>query len=302
MDFGRLPEHLLDKVNFALPPDPPENKTVLNGVRALHPQVFVGCTQWAQKEWKGQLYPAHLPADKFLEHYSRQFNCVELNATHYQIFAKELIAKWADKTPDTFRFCPKMYQGITHADTLLEKEALSGEFLDSLTAFESRLGPVFIQVSDAVGPQRKEELFRYLESLPRRPFSFFLEVRHAAWFAHAPLRNELFSLLAALNIGAVITDVAGRRDVCHMQLSVPRTMIRFQGDSPHPTDEKRLNDWVRRITYWLQNGLQEVYFFMHQHHEIHAPEMAAQFIAKLNTAAQLQLMKPSFEVQQGSLF
>lgn len=302
MEFGRLPEHLLDKVNFNLPPDPPENKQVLSGAAVPHPQVYVGCTQWAQPRWKGQLFPAHLPAEKMLDYYSRQFNCVELNATHYQIFAKELVAKWAAKTGDAFRFCPKLYQGITHADTLADKEALSGEFLDSVSAFGQQLGPIFIQLSDAVGPQRKEELFRYLESLPRKPFSFFLELRHPAWFANATVRKELFSLLSSLQIGAVITDVANRRDVAHLQLSLPKTMIRFQGDCPHSSDDKRLNDWVRRIAYWLQNGLEECYFFMHQHHEEYAPEMAAKFIDRLNTAAGLQLPGPQFEIQQGSLF
>ena len=302
MEFGRLPEHLLDKVNFTLPPDPPENKIILSGKAALQPQVYVGCTQWAQPRWKGHLFPAHLPAEKMLDIYSRQFNCVELNATHYQIFAREMITKWAAKTPDTFRFCPKLHQGITHDGPLVDKEALSGEFLDSISAFGQQLGPIFIQLSDAVGPQRKDELFRYLESLPRKPFSFFLEVRHPAWFANAVIRKELFDLLTALQIGAVITDVANRRDVAHMQLSVPRTMIRFQGDSPDASDDKRINDWVRRIAYWLQNGLEECYFFMHQHHEEHAPEMAARLIDRLNTTAGLQLAKPQFEIQQGSLF
>ncbi len=303
MHFGRLPEHLLDKVNFNLLPDPPQNRIILGGQATPHPKIYVGCTEWSQRQWKGILFPANLPVEKMLNYYTQQFNCIELNATHYKIYTPEAIGNWVNKTANShFRFCPKMYQGITHAETLADKESLSGEFVESVAAFGEHLGPIFIQLSDAFGPHRKEELFRYLESLPGKPFSFFLELRHPAWFADAAIRNELFETLTALNIGAVITDVASRRDVAHMQLTIPKAMIRFQGYSPHHTDENRINAWVRRITYWLQNGLQELYFFMHQHPELYAPQMADLFIDKLNSSASLQIARPVFEIQQGSLF
>ena len=59
---------------------------------------------------------------------------------------------------------------------------------------------------------------------------FFLEVRHPDWFTK-DVSKELFETLHALNIGAVITDTAGRRDCAHMHLTIPKTFIRYVGNS-----------------------------------------------------------------------
>ncbi len=46
----------------------------------------------------------------------------------------------------------------------------------------------------------------------------------------------LYNNLRNLGMGLIITDTAGRRDVVHMHLPVPRALIRFVGNSLHPTD------------------------------------------------------------------
>ena len=233
MHFGRLPDHLLNKVNFALPPEPEANSLVLNGRPTTNPQVYVGGTQWGQPKWKGTIYPPNATADRMLEYYTQQFNCIELNATHYKIYAPETIGEWVKKTanPD-FKFCPKMYQGITHAETLADKESLSGEFIESMAAFGQHLGPIFMQLSDAVGPHRMKELYRYLESIPGKPFNFFLELRHPAWFSNAAIQKDLFEMLTALNIGSVISDVPSRRDVAQPRYAFEGTK-RMKGRERH---------------------------------------------------------------------
>ncbi|MFX7756133.1 DUF72 domain-containing protein, partial [Acinetobacter baumannii] len=80
----------------------------------------------------------------------------------------------------------------------------------------------------------KEELFTYLKSLPK-DLQFFLEVRHPDWFLKDELANELYSFLKDNNIGIVITDTAGRRECAHMHLTVPKTFIRYVGNSLHKT-------------------------------------------------------------------
>jgi len=163
-------------------------------------------------------------------------------------------------------------------------------------AFGEHLGPIFLQVSDKFGPERKELLLGYLRSLPT-DLQFFLELRHPDWFSSKAQRDELFGALHELGTGAVITDTSGRRDVAHMYLSVPKTFVRFVGNSLHPTDYKRIDDWVKRIGKWLDNGLQELYFFMHMHNEAFSPELTVYLVDKLNTAYGLHLEKPVFLTQ-----
>jgi len=150
-----------------------------------------------------------------------------------------------------------------------------------------------VQVSDTFSPKRKEELFQFLKSLPT-DIQFFLEVRHPDWFGKNDIRTELFSFLKEINMGAVITDTAGRRDCAHMLLTIPKAFIRYVGNSLHSTDFTRINDWVNRMKYWLDNGLSELYFFMHMHDEATSPELTVELAEKMNKACGLHLMQPTF--------
>jgi uncharacterized protein YecE (DUF72 family) len=203
-----------------------------------------------------------------------------------------------------FKFCPKMYQGVTHRGSLKGKDFITNEFFRGIVAFKDHLGPVFVQVSDTFSPKRKEELFEFLKSLPA-DLQFFLEVRHPDWFAKEKEREAMFDFLRENKIGAVITDTAGRRDCAHMHLTLPKTFIRYVGNSLHPSDYTRIDAWVKRMKYWLDNGMEELYFFMHMHDEATSPELTVYLIDKLNKDCGLNLIKPKFnndDDKQAGLF
>jgi len=84
MEFGRLPEKDLNKVDFSLPPDPAINKRVLRKTNT-GPAVWLGCAKWGRREWVGKIYPKGARETNFLEHYLHHYNAIELNATHYKI-------------------------------------------------------------------------------------------------------------------------------------------------------------------------------------------------------------------------
>ena len=302
MEFGRVTESKLDSIDFVLPQDHSENKKILSGKRVNNPKIYLGCSKWGRTEWVGKIYPPKTSERDFLQHYAEHYNSIELNATHYKIYSTRGIAKWAEKTKGTgFIYCPKMYQGITHERSLYGKEELTNEFLEGLSAFEEQLGPIFIQISESFSTARKTELFEYLKSLPTN-LQFFVEVRHPDWFSNESVRNELFSFLQNNNIGAVITDTSGRRDCAHMQLSIPKAFIRYVRNSLHPTDYKRVDEWVERIKYWIEEGIEEVYFFMHMHEEAYSPELTVYMVDKLNTICGLNLKKPTFVKKAWTLF
>jgi len=302
MDFGRVPENDLHTVDFSLPPDPLFNKTVLKGSPADNPRVYTGCSKWGSTEWVGKIYPLKTKEKDFLQHYVQHYNSIELNATHYKVYGEDNIQKWAvHAAGKNFLFCPKMYKGVTHYGSLTGKDFMTSEFLRGIMAFEKYLGPIFIQVSESFSTKRKEELFNFLRSLPT-DLQFFLELRHPDWFANGDIRNELLSLLKKANMGIVITDTSGRRDCAHMYLTIPKAFIRYVGNSLHPTDYTRIDAWVKRMKYWLDNGLQELYFFMHMHDEATYPEFTVFLVDKMNKDLGLSLIKPTFVTQQRNLF
>jgi uncharacterized protein YecE (DUF72 family) len=294
MEFGRVEEKELRSIDFSLPDEPAFNKKIISGKPAKQPKVYLGCSKWGRPEWVGKIYPPKTKERNFLQHYVEHYNSIEVNATHYKIIGAKGISKWKEKAKGKdFLFCPKMYQGVTHRGTLKGKEFLTREFLRGVQAFGEHLGPIFVQVSDTFSPNRKDDLFKFMLSLPKE-LQFFLEVRHPAWFSKEKEREELFEFLSANNIGAVITDTAGRRDCAHMNLTIPKAFIRYVGNSLHPSDYTRSDVWVQRLKYWLDHGLQELYFFIHMHDEGTSPELTVYLIDKLNKECGLNLIKPRF--------
>jgi len=294
MDFGRVDEALLNDLDFKLAAEPVFNKKVLKGQPAKKPQIYVGCAKWGRKEWIGKIYPKGTKEANFLDEYVHHYNSIELNATHYKIYEPDAIRKWdAKASGHKFKFCPKVPQSISHYSQLTNAGPQTTAFLEGVLAFEEHLGPIFLQVSDKFSPNRKDQLFQYLDSLPK-DLEWFLEVRHPQWFSDEGIWLELLQTLQKLKVGLLITDTSGRRDCAHMHLTVPSAFIRFVGNSLHPTDYTRIDDWVNRIRYWLDHGLKELYFFMHMHDEAYSPELSVYLADKMKEVCGVEILRPKF--------
>jgi uncharacterized protein YecE (DUF72 family) len=296
MDFGRVPETDLNSIDFTLPKDPEGNKKILEKAgKATSPKIYIGCAKWGRKEWVGKIYPPKTKDAQFLDEYVKHYNSIELNATHYRVHVPDII-KWNSKAAGKdFLFCPKVPQSISHFSSAFQNpttQAQLDDFLAAVSEFKEHLGPIFLQVSDKFGPKKKKELFGFLASLPK-DVKWFFEARHPEWF-ETNEQKELFNTLYKLGIGSVITDTAGRRDCCHMHLTTPATFVRFVGNSLHPTDHTRIDDWVKRIKKWLDAGLQELYFFMHMHDEAYSPELSIYLADELNKKCKTEVKKPVF--------
>ena len=83
-------------------------------------QVLSGTSGFSYKQWKGPFYPEDLPEKKFLDFYAEQLPTVEINNTFYRLPKPELLAGWAERVPDSFRFVIKASQRITHKARLGE--------------------------------------------------------------------------------------------------------------------------------------------------------------------------------------
>lgn len=293
MDFGKVSPAELKSIDLNLPDDLEKNGRILQGKKVNSPKIYVGCAKWGRTEWIGKIYPEGTKEAKFLEHYVEHYNSIELNATHYKTYPPSSIKKWADKAEGKdFIFCPKVPLTISHYSSFVEIDDKTNAFLEGIFAFGTHLGPVFLQVSDKFSPKRKENLFNYLGSLPK-DIQFFLEVRNPEWFSKEE-SEKLVNTLSKLNVGYIITDTAGRRDCVHMYLTIPKAFVRFVGNSLDNSDYTRIDMWVNRIKYWLDNGLQELYFFMHMHDETYSPELSSYLIDRLNTTCGLSLKNPLF--------
>ncbi len=296
MEFGRV----LDPSGIVhqLPPDHPMTARVLARQTPLLPQeyapnIFIGCPVWTHKAWRGRIFPYKAAEKDFLRYYAQQFNTIELNVTHYQIPTHEQVLRWLASTPPNFLFCPKVPQSISHYKQLNNVRELNTAFCDAILGFQERLGLTFLQLSDRFAPNRMNLLKKYILDFDA-PIPWSLELRHTQWYQQNMEIEAFFEFIVQNRVGTIITDTSGRRDVLSMRLTSPTAAIRFLANNRHLSDFQRLEDWAFRIQAWFSQGLQRLYFWLHDYENTHAPDLADFFIQKLNALLQTNLKRPSF--------
>jgi uncharacterized protein YecE (DUF72 family) len=217
-------------------------------------RLFAGTSGFAYPRWKPTFYPDGLPSKKFLEHYSRRLNSVEINYTFRRLPLASTLANWVAATPDGFRFALKAHQRITHFQRLKNSEEFTASFFASIEPLlnAGKLGPILFQLP----PQlhcNVPLLADYLTLLPRSvPIAF--EFRHTSW-----LNDEVYGLLM-------------ERDVClclaeSEQLEIPHVFtadfayFRLRKPEYSAGDRKAIAASVREL---LGKGKDAYVFFKHE--------------------------------------
>lgn len=291
MKFGKLSD--ISGVDFSLPPNPSANAELLEtqNLTAAEFQFFTGCTGWSMIEWVGRWYPKGTKSKDFLHHYSRQFNTIEFNTTHYRIPTLDQVRKWCEQVPPDFRFCPKIPQRISHSRSLGLGTDQLPLFWEALEQFGPALGACFMQLPPYFDRSRLPELERFLLTWPKN-FPLAIEMRHESWFSDSEAMDEWSALFAAQGIASVITDVAGRRDVLHQRLTSTLTMIRFVGNGLHTSDYDRIRAWTQQLVEWRSLGLQTVYFFPHEPDNLLAPDLTEFLVQHLHETTDIKTRGP----------
>lgn len=286
MQFGKVDNP--EEIDFTLPPDHPDTLKLLNKNKSKDAfQVYVGCAKWNKTDLKN-FYPRGTKDE--LAYYSTQFNSIELNATFYNAPDKAQVLTWKKKTPDNFKFFPKIPNTVSHFKRLIDVKKPVEEFCSAVSAFEEKLGMVFLQLIDNFGPKDFDRVEKFVKEFPTH-VPLAIEVRNGKWFEEKEA-ERFYQLLEEYQKTNIIVDTAGRRDMLHMRLTSPTAFIRYVGAN-HPSDYTRLDDWLERIKQWKKQGLQELYFFVHQNIEKESPLLSAYFIKKLNKELGLDLTIPA---------
>lgn len=296
MQFGKVANP--GAIDFTLPKDAPETAALLKAHAGDAPfEVYVGCAKWNRTDLKG-FYPKGVKDE--LSYYATQFNSIELNATFYGMPTWQQVETWKKKTPAGFKFFPKLTNTISHYKRLIDVQQPVEEFCNAIANFDNKLGMAFLQLHDNFAPKDFDRLKTVLENFPKG-IPLGVEVRNEAWFANANVGKTYCALLEKLGMANIIVDTAGRRDMLHMRLTSPVAFVRYVGAN-HPSDVTRLNDWLTRIKKWRKEGLQKLYFFVHQNVEMESPLLATHFIEQVNKAFKLSLPVPAKQPTQKSMF
>lgn len=287
MQFGKVA--FPELIDFSMPYDHVDTSKVLAKAAQEPLRVYVGCAKWNRQDLKG-FYPRGIKDE--LTYYSRQFNSIELNATFYRNFSAKHYETWYDKTPNGFKFFPKLVQNISHFKRLNDQvQPYLEAYLTNVIHLKEKLGTLFLQMHENFAPKDFDRVVRFVEKWPKE-LKLAMEFRHTAWFNDVCVAQELYALLEENKITNILVDTAGRRDILHMRLTTSEAFIRYVG-TEHESDYLRLDDWVLRLKAWRHQGLNAIYFFVHQHIEVASPLLSEYFIEKLNAELGLALALPA---------
>lgn len=259
--------------------------------------VRLGCAMWANKDWIGALFPAQAKPAQLLSHYQRHFGAVEGNTTFYGLPAAATVQRWRADTSEDFRFLFKVPRTITHDRRLRDADEELRAFCARLEPLGPRLGPTSIQLPASFGPDRLEDLRRFLGALPRSwPWS--VEVRHRDFFNGGASERALNDLLYERGVDRVLLDsralfsaapVDEVERVAHgakPQLPVrptataERPVVRFIGHRRAEVSAAHWQRWLPVVGRWLAQGRSPTLFF-HTADNVDAPAQALRFAGEL---------------------
>jgi uncharacterized protein YecE (DUF72 family) len=218
--------------------------------------AHVGCSGWNYRHWRERVYPKGLPANRWLEHYARLFDTVEVNTTFYRLPNRSAVEGWAAQTPPGFVFAVKASRYLTHVRRLSDLATGIERFYDRIEPLvEARkLGPVLWQLPPTFR-RDDERLEAALAALP--PGRHCFEFRHESWFV-----PEVYDLLRRRNAALVIGDTPNRPFQVH-ELTADWTFVRFHYGSRGRNgnySERELSEWADRIGRWRRKAEVYAYF------------------------------------------
>jgi len=241
--------------------------------------IRIGTCSWADESLTKYFYPPSVKgAEERLRYYAERFDTVEANSTYYRLPDREMVQKWADRTPDGFVMHVKAFGVMTRhpvkieqLPTDLREDAPRDErgrvdrpprefraevfrrFHDALEPLRetSKLGAILMQFPPYVVP--KPASLDYLEWAHEQLCGdeMLVEFRHASWLDDEH-RAETLAFLERNHMSYVIVDAprTGARNVLPTVVATtsPTAYVRFHGRNAE-TWNKRTGSAAERFDY-----------------------------------------------------
>jgi len=166
---------------------------------------YIGTSGWNYDDFNGVFYPEDLKERKRLEYYTKHFNSVEVNASFYRIFRKNVFENWYKRTHKKFSFTVKLNRQFTHKGGLKYDKNLCEWFFSSIKGLKEKLKVILIQL-----PPRlkfvKESFLEFVKGIKEfTDKKLVLEARNESWF-----RDKVYSILKKYNIAVCLSNTGGK--------------------------------------------------------------------------------------------
>ena len=185
-------------------------------------KIHIGTMGWSYKFWVEKLYSKGTNSSNYLTDYSEHFDTVEVDNTFYRIPAKETVIKWRDQTPPEFFFSAKFPQVITHVKMLKNCQMETDRFIEGISGFENKLGPLLLQFPSTFGDAHIDELNDYLSNLPDG-YRFAVEARN-----RKILTDKFYSVLRDNGVALALVDSPFMPEIS--EITADFVYVRWEGD------------------------------------------------------------------------
>jgi uncharacterized protein YecE (DUF72 family) len=249
--------------------------------------IQIGTTGWSYKDWVGSFYEPGTAQGDYLERYGQHFEIVEVDSTFYRPPTDAMVRRWAERTPETFRFALKVPRLITHERVLADCDREMEGLIATVGLLGSKLKSVLLQFgyfnrAAFSGPKPfLDRLDAFLERYAAR-LPLACEIRNRAW-----LQRGYFDLLRRHGVAAAVVEHAwlppmDKLVAQHDVVTGPYAYVRLLGD--RSGIERITKSWdqvvvdrtadLRRVAEALRQvaARAEVLVFVNNHYAGHAPE------------------------------
>jgi len=215
-------------------------------------RAYIGASGYQYGHWRGVFYPETLPKKQWFEHYSRNFDTVEINNTFYRLPDASTFDAWREEAPRNFCYALKFSRYGSHLKCLKDAESTIGRFMRRAKRLGPHLGPILVQLKPHWGLDL-DRLCGFLRAAPmERRWAF--EFRDPAW-----LCDEVFGLLRKHNAALCIHDMLEEHPY---ELTTGWVYLRFHGDHYGGSySHQFLAACAKRIATHLGDGLDVYAYF-----------------------------------------
>ncbi|MBK8045747.1 MAG: DUF72 domain-containing protein [Anaerolineales bacterium] len=263
-------------------------------------QIHIGTSSWLFDAWRGVFYPERLPRPQYLTYYASQFDTVEVNTSFYGLPSPSTLVNWVESTPQGFTFALKFPKVISHEKRLSGCETESLAFLDALRALGNAAGPAFLQLPpDFTRREAGKTLANYLDWLAGRVVGLRIAVEVRAQDLMTP---AFATYVAERGFALALVDRRDGPDLFDVWLALLEAgqgpdfaFIRWIGDDREGPQGDRelqllrdteLDRWAVRCEDLAARGKQ-VYGYMHNPYEGHAPASVRRLMSRLAAGGRL---------------
>ena len=165
-------------------------------------EYYIGTSGYHYTDWKGLFYPESLLPSKWLDHYTKVFNTVEINSSFYHMPAEKVISRWKQCTPPGFVFTIKASRFLMHIRRLSQPGDILMNFIQRLSNLGSKLHIFLYQLP----PNLKRDdyvLEQFLAHLPSQ-YKHVFEFRNESWMS-----KSIYMLLDKFRAGFCIYNMPG---------------------------------------------------------------------------------------------